>query len=323
MNEVFKSNSVDLVYDNKNESLLYYDIEGPLKGDIGKQLVDLRMANQEKFLILDNCSKTEHDKYVQLFKNTKVRIISIATVKSNLDTDHANVFLDEEITKEIHESVLTKKFDSVGKKVPIELVSLSLSETITFLENNVEEETGDRTIIELLETIIGEDNLKNGAFEFLQIISLFGAIGVSDRYVTEINSIKSFFLNDMGDDNINNNIQILIAKKLLSKKVDYILITGFEEELIADWWVKKKASLNEILKKLEGTGLLFKFINRIMTNLNEEFQKELNSLLFSDNSILYDNDFSESLEGAEFINKLTIEFPLEVLDIMDKKINNE
>jgi hypothetical protein len=93
--------------------------------------------------------------------------------------------------------------------------------------------------------------------------------------------------------------------------------------LIADWWVKKKASLNEILKKLEGTGLLFKFINRIMTNLNEEFQKELNSLLFSDNSILYDNDFSESLEGAEFINKLTIEFPLEVLDIMDKKINNE
>ena len=320
VNEVFKSNGVDLVYNDKNEIFLYYDLDGPLKGDISKQLYDLKLDNQDKFLILDNCTKTDHDKYELLFRNTKVRLISIDTVSSKVDTDFANIFLDDDISSEIYEKILDEKFDSIGIQSNLTGIKLGLSKTITFLENQIGNQIGNKTITELLKIIIEEENLEKGALEFLMSINLFDFVGVSGRFNMELETIKSVLLNNAINPNVDIIIQKLISKKLLLQKGDFLSVSGFEKELSQSWWSTNKESLNQIIEKLEGTGLLIKFISRLQLILSDEDLAELKKLLFDENSILVNDEFTNTPEGSELLNKLANDFPVEVLNVLIRKI---
>jgi hypothetical protein len=320
VNEIYKSNGSDLEYVDKNETFLYYDLKGPLKGDISKQLFDLKNENQSKHLILDNCSVDEHNKYSDLFKRTNVRIITIDTVSSQLINDKANLFMEEEIQSEIVENLLKEKFYSEGKIVTRNYINLSLTQTITLLENNLETEIGNKTVLELIKLILEEENDPEGVFNFLQFINTLGIVGVSNYSRKEFEYIKRLYFNHTNDNYLDTIIEVLVSKKLLSQKGDFVLTFVFENELMENWWHENKNSLNEIISRFEGTGLLNRFVNRLLILLKNENLIELKNLLFDKDSILINNEFTDTREGSELLNKLVTDFPMEVLTLLAKKI---
>jgi hypothetical protein len=317
--EIFQNND-DLAYDKENETIIYYDLIGTNYNDINLAVSYLISQNQPKIVIVDSCPIDIHKKLTLQFKSTNVKLITISTVLSNMDTDNATIFIEEEISIKVNKKIIEDKFKSIGKSIDFDISTFKLQETITILENNLENEIDSKSSIELLKIIIDEDNVRKGGFKFLQVISLFGIVGVSDTYNKEILTLKAlFFDNDINID-VDNIIETLVSKKLLSQKGDFILSSSFEEELVLSWWGENRDSLNLLIQKLEGTGLLVKFIERLQSFLKDEYFIELKGLLFGESSALLNNEFTDSYEGSDLLNKLVNDFPLEVLDILTKKI---
>lgn len=319
--EIFQKNE-DLDYDELNETIIYYDLIGTTFNDINKAVSYLITQNQPKIVVVDNCPYDVHKKLSLQFKKTNIKLITLNTITSNSDTDNATIFIEDEISKEINQKILEEKFETISESIDFDVLNFNLEKTITLLENNLETDIKNKTIIELTKIIIDEENdpKANGAFNFLQFINTLGIVGVSNYSRKEFESIKRLYFNHTSDNYLDTIIEVLVSKKLLSQKGDFVLTFVFENELMENWWHENKNSLNEIISRFVGTGLLNRLVNRLLTLLKDENLIELKNSLFNDYSILANNEFTDTLEGSELLNKLVNDFPIEVLELLTKKI---
>lgn len=319
-NEVFNENE-GIKKDESIDSVLYYALFKSDYNSIIKKISDLKHSEQHKIIIIDNCDDLTHERLVSDFKHTYIKLITISNINSINELKPSDFYLEESTMIEINELLINKRFSGSKAGFLIEQLGGNIANTITILESGLNDDIEiDNSIINFISEVISKENIEKGAFKFLQIIGLFGIVGISDRYNIEIESLKSIFFNTTINDNLENIIETLISKKLISKKGDFILSSSFEEELIKNWWNENKDSLNQIIQKLEGTGLLVKFIERLQSFLKDENLTELKSVLFSENSVLVNNEFTDTYEGSELLNKLVNDFPLEVLEVLTKKI---
>ena len=314
--EVFQKND-DLEFDQANESILYYSLLGSNYNDINNAVSFLVHQNQPKIVVVDDCPFDVHKKLATLFKGSNLKLVTI----TNKISEDVTLYFEEEIATEINKKIIENYYHSIGKSIDFEISNFSLEKTISIFENIQEREISSKTSVEILKNILGEENLKNEALEFLQIISLFGFLGYTNDYSYEINELKDVFFSNKSMEEIQIIIRQLIAKKLLTIKGDSIVSIGFDEELVADWLLKDNNYLEEQILKISKLKFFHKFIDKITQVIIKKNNGKIKDLLFESDKLLNNVDFVNSEAGELLLNILTEKFPKEVLKVMSKKIS--
>jgi hypothetical protein len=305
----------DLPYHKLSEQIIYYDYGGIAIGDVSRELVELKNLNQHKIFIADNCSFKKHKKLVKHFKETNVKVITINSVKGVTKTDNATIFFDEKITIEIFESIIKEKFSSISILEVIDKLGRNLDNFIQLIQAGVIEGELTKPTIDLLNILLGDKNIKKGAFKFLKAIAIFHQISISGQHQNQIDFIRNVFVG-CSENEINKLIDLLETKGLIKTKGDYLVIDGFKGELIESWKTDSINNLEDIVKGVTKIRLWHKFKKPFFSLL-----KQKPELLTSLNSgLLSDLNFINSRIGGEFIKLLANYFPEEAFNAVNKKI---
>jgi hypothetical protein len=321
--EVFQANE-ELDKDILNESILYYDLLATDYGDISKQVNDLSNLNQLKIIIIDNCDQRTHKRLETEFIGTKIKLLTINTVISCFDTESANIFIDEKDSLEVNEILINERFSGSKASFLIEQLRGNILNTITILESGLNDDNEiDNSIINFISEVISKENIEKGALEFLLIISLFGIIGISGSYKNEVENIKKSFFSIKSNEEIDEIIDVLVSKKLLIKKGDFIIVNSFNEELLGNWLFKERNNITSKINKIAEIRLLDKFADQLKVILKKNTSKELIISLFEKDGILQNQEFINSKEGSLFLNKLVEDLPEQVLKIMSNIIEKK
>lgn len=314
--EVFQKND-DLEYDVTNETILYYSLLGSNFNDINNAVSFLVRQNQPKVIIVDDCPYDVHKKLATQFKGLDVKLVTI----TNDESEDFTIYFEQEIALEINKKIIENYYKSIGKSIDFDISNFSLEKTISIFENIQEREISSKTSVEILKNILGEENLKKEALEFLQIISLFGFVGYTTEYSYEINELKEVFFSDKSMEELHIIIRQLITKKLLIIKGDNIVSIGFDEELVVDWFMNDNKYLEEQILKISKLKFFHKFIDKITQVIIKKNNSKIKELLFESDKLLNNVDFVNSEAGELLLNKLTEKFPKEVLKVMSNKIS--
>lgn len=314
--EVFQKND-DLEYEQVNESLLYYSLLGSNYNDINNAISFLIDQNQPKIVVVDDCPLDVHKKLATLFKGTYLKLVTI----TNKISEDYTIYFEEEIAKEVNKKIIENYYESIGKSIDFDISNFGLEKTISIFENIQERDISSKPSIEILKNILGEENLKNQALEFLQVVSLFGFVGYSNDYFYEIKEIKDSLFIDMSIEEIQSIVENLTLKKVLTIKGDSIAPIGFDEELILDWFANDYSYIEEQILKISQLKFYHRFIDKITQIISAENDNKIKDLLFNSEKLLNNIVFANSVAGELLLNKLAEKFPNEVLTVMSKKIN--
>lgn len=322
--EIFLENE-ELDINELNESILYYDLLATGYGDISKQVNDLSNLNQLKIVIIDNCDLMTHKRLDVEFIGTKIRLLTINTVFSSLDIESANIFIDEYDSLKINEILINERFSGLKASFLIEKLGGNISNTITIIESSLKDDDDEigNSLISFITEVISTENIQKGALEFLSTINLFGRIGISGMYINEINNIKKSFFSSKSDYEIEELIDILVSKKLLVKKGDFIIVNTFNEELLGDWLFRNNNNLTKQINEIAKIRLLDKFAIQLKGVFKREKSKALINSLFQNEGILQNEEFVDSNEGSLLLNRLVEDMPEQVLKIMSNIIEKK
>lgn len=297
------------------DRIIYYDFDSITTGDISKQLSELKEIDQHRVFVADNCTLESHKGLVKHFKKTKVKIITIGTVKSSLDTEGASIFIEEELTHEIFEAIVSARYPSRTATTVIDSYQNNLESFISLIESGLTNDEIEESILESLALLLGEENIKMGALKLLIVISLFDKIGISGEYKHQIEFVRKTFINST-ESELKVLIEILSSKKLIKIKGDYILSNGFELELINSWIEDPFGDLDTVIFGVSKNNMWFNFSEKFYKLLEKpEYLQKLKS----EGGILYNEDFIDSDGGGKFLNMLAEKFPNIVIDVMERK----
>ena len=317
--EVFQKND-DLDYHELNEQIIYHDYESALSGDISKQLAELIDIDQFKVFIADNCSIENHNKLSKLFKNTKVKLVSINTIKNFDENDGATLLFDEDITFEIFENVINNKYPTAPVQEVTDKFKNNLEKFIPLIEAGMQEQDIDKSSIELLTILLEEKNVEKGAIKLLTAISLFEKIGISGRYVNEIECIRETFIGrELTNKKIDELIELLKSKSLVTIKGDYVIANGFKNELIRYWKIEPIEDVNTIVLNVSENNLWHHFSDKFFEFLKNDESSEYLASLTSEGGILRNIEFIDKSEGGEFLILMADYFQELVLEILTSK----
>lgn len=318
--EVFRDND-GLEYDNNFEKILYYDLLGTGYGDISKQIADLISLDQQKIVVIDNCDFLLHEKISKDFKNTNIKLITINSVDSSIDTDSANIFIEEDISLEVNELLLKERFGEEHLDLLIDKVGSDLNKTIPILESNLDSKETGKDIFEFLEIIIGTSEKEKKALQFLTVISLFNYAGVTGHNTLELTNIKEIFFLEWKEEEIEQSIKILQEKRLIIRKGDFIIPSAFKEELVSYWWINDSKNINQLVKGIKEKDLLNRFIDQLINIIDSKTISKIMRELNSEDGVLQNNDFIDSSLGSQLLYKLATKEPEIVIDIVSQKID--
>jgi hypothetical protein len=317
--EVFQKNG-DLNYNQMNEQIIYHDYASALSGDISKQLSVLRDLNQFKLLVMDNCSLLEHQSLSKLFKNTKVKLITINTISNFDENDGATLLFENNITFEIFGKIITKNYPTLSIHELIIQFENNLEKFIALVEAGINESDFTKPAIDLITVLIGQDKVNVGAIKLLTAISLFEKVGISGEKKNELELVRDTFVG-CSEEDIIELIELLNSKGLISKKGDYVVANSFKQELIQYWKEQPIEDVNLVVKNVSNINNLWhnfsdKFFDFLIIPGNENYIEILNSKT----GALHNEEFIDSDPGGEFLELLADYYPEITMEVLISKI---
>lgn len=303
-------------FESLTEQILYHDYEGATAGDVSKQISKLGSLNQHKIFIADNCSIEEHNKLKREFRNTNIKLISIRTVESTLNTDNANIFIEENITSEIFKEIVEEKFGIEKLSEIKELFNLNLDEFVERLLDGFHKNI-QVSNIEYLELLLENNQTGKKAMKLLVALAFFKQIGVSGRYQNEVDFIRKTFV-ECDENELYKLKEFLESKRLIKLKGDFIILNRYESELKEYGIAQSIDNINGVVIGISNNNLWPRFKKTFFELLkkNPNLLEDLNSK----QGILNDNKFLDSKQGGLLLNLLADEYPKLTLDILTKKI---
>ncbi|MDC7997027.1 hypothetical protein [Gilvibacter sediminis] len=306
--------TTDLISEDR---IVYHDTDSAVGGDISKQLAELKDMDQHKWLVVDNCSDKYHDQLAKYFKNSKVRLLTIETLDSENKVTTANKLLVESSLKdEVFNATAASRFPSMEVSILSEAVENDLETFISLINKGASAEDLSKPSLELIERLVGPENLKKGAISFLTAVGLFEQVGVSGQYANQLETINTLFIKT-SEQNLEDLIEELESKNLIKRKGNYIVQNGFRNDLVNNWINNDVDNLDEIIEGVSNARLWYFFKRPFLKLL--EIQKNLDHIT-GPSGILSDNSFVDSPNGAKFLEMLATTFPEVVLEIMKDKI---
>lgn len=312
--ESFRSNGElpDLKLDDR---IVYYDYDSAISGDISKQLSVLREIDQQKILVLDNCPEEEHKRLEKHFRYSKVRIISIDTIDELVKSNRADVFIPEELRDEAFQLISAFSFPSEDPSFFMETMENDLDRFVYSIRAGADVSDISKPPLELLKILIGHKNEVRGAIPFLTAVALFQQIGVSGNYKDQVALVREIFVHCSQED-IESLLEDLETRKLIRRQGNYILLNGFNEELVLQWIGSDIENLFDLVKEISKRSMWY--------NIKSPFIKWLENskhLEAFDEEVLKNDAFIDSDEGAHLLHMLSSSYPNQVLETIKNKIN--
>ncbi|RBL90447.1 hypothetical protein [Chitinophaga flava] len=213
------------------EHVLFYDLKLGNYASIEAKLQQLKVLNQKKLLILDNCPIEVHDTVFSEY--TAGTNVSLLTIDEYTPGNRGTISLGPIYSKEIVVELTNHR----GRpELGYELWNKyegNLSEIITVLgaiqpgQFNLPNDYLARWT-----QIIGQGPTNLGALRLLESLSLFSYIGFQGQYQKQSEFLIKFASIDSSD-TFRNIVNHLLGKSLVKSVGDFILLETFDEELSA------------------------------------------------------------------------------------------
>ena len=311
---------------NKHElinSILYFDLFNTNYSSIQEKIHELKRLEQIKIVVIDNCDEQTHIRLKSDFELSNIRLITIDTIESDFDKLTDYIYFEEQIALEVNKEIINERFTRDNVTFIADKIGKSTKNLITILRKDIDGYNNTNNFIfnylsqfGLIEKSILE------YINFLSLVSVFGVIGISNQYKSELEEIRIHLMDEsITEQSLDTIIKNLIEFEILKYKGDFIYIDVFVEDFIQIWWKQNKEQLEQLILKISDLKLFDKFTENLIKVIENPEYKLVKESVFESDSLLKSNDFVNTFAGELLLNKLSEKFPNEVLIAMSNKIN--
>jgi hypothetical protein len=310
--ELYNTIDEHLPLDSDIEKVLYYDLSiGSISG-IEKKLLDLKLLNQRKILIFDNCPIKIHQLiYNNYLFDTPICLLSIDNQSSD---QQGTINLDSDFADEIIQNISEQTANPQTASYIVYNSKSNINEAIAFIEafSSGDLKLSDEYQIKW-DQILGESLLRNKGLLLLEEMSLFTHIGYTGEYQYQSSFIVEI-LNLESRSDFTRLIELLIEKNLVTIAGDYIILKTFVEELA----IKRldrliDESISEYIEKLALNKLSKQFADRLIELSSLESTTSIIEILTKEDGLLSKYDFISTDEGSRILMSLSEIAPKQTL----------
>jgi hypothetical protein len=296
------------------EKLLYYDLEQTSYASIEKQIRDLAVLNQDKVVVLDNCSYKIHEKVCDDLYDTNVRILTISNLDEKDSDKGATVQIDEDLAKKVVEQSVTKKFSGSNASSVIQLAQGNIREALAYVNSSITDEVGIETDYEnKWKQLLGKfyERLK-----LLEALSIFKYVGLTGSYLKQGEYIQRELCNDLEDYEFLTLLEYFIEIGMVKKQGDFVMLETFVDELATKWWSKQNSEFLSSFFKEIGTVGLSKQLGIRLIELSQKTDSGDIIKIVTGNKGVFDYNFINTDQGARLIMSLSEIAPKEVMEAL-------
>ncbi|MBQ20482.1 MAG: hypothetical protein CMD31_06960 [Flavobacteriales bacterium] len=324
--ELYKEIDVSLPKHDHLEKILYYDLDGGNYISIENKLLDLKLKDQRKIVILDNCSLKIHTKvFNEYFHGTNVSLLSIS---NDIEGRGGTHYLDEDFAKEIIEKISNEEGDPRNTNFIVENSKGNLRNAIVMIGKIPEGDKGLSTDYQIKwQQILGVELYSSEVLRLLEELSLFTHIGYIDRFQNQ----SDFIFSQAGiktREQFEGIINKLAENSIVKITGDFIILEAFVEEL-AFTRLERLANedLEEFFKKITEKGMSKQFSQRLVELNKLSGTHQLIEILSRNNGLLSKYEFVSSDQGARIVMNLAEIEPEKILisleNLLNKKTNED
>ncbi len=304
------------------EKVLYYDLEIGNYASIENKLQDLKLSNQRKIIILDNCSYKIHKKvFEEYFFETSISLLSIGNTE---DGEGANHFIDKDFANDIIEKLSNETGNPRNTNFVIENSNSNIRNALAMIGKIPEGEIGlSLDYSERWIQILGKELNALKVLPILEELSLFTHVGFYDRFSSQSEFIRSQSKIDTRDE-FEKVILMLVDKGFIKITGDFIILEVFVEELAFQRLDRlSRENIETFFVNITSLGLARHFSNRLVELNKLEGTRHLIDAISNEDGLLSNFDFLNSDQGAKIIMKLAEVEPNKILNALEKVLNNK
>ncbi|MEZ2442795.1 hypothetical protein AB6805_13820 [Chitinophaga sp. RCC_12] len=315
--ELYKKNHNSIKLQDNLNQVLYYDLKDGSYPQIEGKLLELKIANQKKILIIDNCPHDIHKKIWNEF--TAQTNVSLLTIEKHSTNGQGTVYLDVTTTDEI-----IKGFSALLGRP--EIISEVIEESGRNLRNAFAiihalqkgQVKLPEDYMEKWSQILGAKYLNNGALSVLEHLSLFTHVGYSGQFSDESELIRlgaKVPSKEVYSDIINH----LSQNGLIRVIGDFIVLETFIEELsVTRIQQLKEGNIDEYLLKITEHKMSQQFSDRILELHTKRSYKYPIIDLIETSGIFSNIQFITTSEGGKLQMVLSETRPEFILNNLEK-----
>lgn len=298
------------------EKLLYYDLEPTSYASIERQIRDLAVLNQDKVVILDNCSYQIHKKVCDDLYDTNVRILTISNLDEKDSDKGATVQIDEDLAKKVVEQSVTKKFSGSNASSVIQLAQGNIREALAYVNSSITDEVGIETDYENKWKQLLGIFYERGGLKLLEALSIFKYVGLTGQYQKQGEYIRRELCNDLDDYEFLTLLEYFIESGMVKRQGDFVLLETFVDELATKWWSKQTSEfLSSFFKEISTLGLSKQLGIRLI-ELSQKTDSGDIIKIVTGNKGVFDYNFINTDQGARLIMSLSEIAPKEVMEAL-------